>query len=59
MLVNIFYINSRLGEYDMNMVLLDMMMIKIISPRFYTVVKVTQGICSFTAFMGHKIETVE
>lgn len=38
---------------------MGIMMIKIISPRFYAVVKVTQRVCSFTAFKGHKIETVE
>lgn len=36
------------------------MMIKIICPWFYAILKLAQGTYSkFTAFMDHKIETVE
>lgn len=37
---------------------MGIIMMKIISPRFYAMFKVTQGVCSFTAFMGHRIEIV-
>lgn len=43
----------------MNMALMGISIIKIFSPRFYAILKVSQGVCSFTAFMGHKIETIE
>lgn len=42
------------------MALMGVMMIKMIFPRFYAILKLAQGACSnFTVFMGHKIETVE
>lgn len=36
---------------------MGIVMIKIISFRFYAIFRVSQGIGSFTALMGHKIET--
>ena len=41
------------------MVLTNIMILNIISLRVYAILKVSPGVCSFTAFMGHNIEAVQ
>lgn len=41
------------------MALMSIMILNIISLRIYAILKVSQGVCSFTAFMSHNFEADE